>query len=584
VAVKLAQFYYDSLDRPTTTTMQQYTSGTGWKTAAEATYTFDNASRLTGLTYTKGANTLAGYTWQFDNAGRVTQFVSTLDGTADYSYDDTNQLTGADYDYQTDEAYTYDANGNRTNTGYTTGTNNQMTSDGTYRYQYDAEGNRTARFVDNNSNGLLDSGDTDITEYTWDYRNRLTVVTERASYGGTATKVTEFAYDYLNRLVSESADPDGGGEEGAEETYFAYDGGQVLLRFDGSETGDLVDRYMWGPAVDYLLSDEQLTSPTTPGTVYWALTDNLNTVRDLALYDFGTDTTSVANHRVYDAYGNLTDETNAAVDCLFGYTGRQFDEATGLQNNLNRWYDPRVGRWLSEDPIGYAGADANLYRYVRNSLTNAVDPLGLASPRETPRPLVLLIQQYGGRIPRANWEGFCRDQKIGLTTEQSIQLNRGCTGFCAIAQADNPRKGPYEVFPENREGTICYRTEREARNRTCEAKKGEQNFVFAKTGEWKRGEPEKGREGPIPNDSVVGKRSGELNESMRQWLDELEDTYGWRPYPQTGYYNYWTYAYGVYFSMDQASKYGDQYVIIKYAPPEVKGTAIMWCSTCRRPR
>jgi len=381
-----------------------------------------------------------------------------------------------------------------------------------------------------------------------------------------------------------AADPDGGGEEGAEETYFAYDGGQVLLRFDGSETGDLVDRYMWGPAVDYLLSDEQLTSPTTPGTVYWALTDHLNTVRDLALYDFGTDTTSVANHRVYDAYGNLTGETNAAVDCLFGYTGRQFDEATGLQNNLNRWYDPRVGRWLSEDPIGYAGADANLYRYVRNSLTNAVDPLGLASPRETPRPLVLLIQQYGGRIPRANWEGFCRDQKIGLTTEQSIQLNRGCTGFCAIAQADNPRKGPYEVFPENREGTICYRTEREARNRTCEAKKGEQNFVFAKTGEWKRGEPEKGREGPIPNDSVVGKRSGELNESMRQWLDELEDTYGWRPYPQTGYYNYWTYAYGVYFSMDQASKYGDQYVIIKYAPPEVKGTAIMWCSTCRRPR
>ena len=43
------------------------------------------------------------------------------DGDADYTYDDTSQLTGADYDFQTDESYTYDDNGNRTNTGYATG-------------------------------------------------------------------------------------------------------------------------------------------------------------------------------------------------------------------------------------------------------------------------------------------------------------------------------------------------------------------------------------------------------------------------------------------------------------------------------
>jgi uncharacterized protein RhaS with RHS repeats len=40
-------------------------------------------------------------------------------------------------------------------------------------------------------------------------------------------------------------------------------------------------------------------------------------------------------------------------------------------------YDPRTGRWLSEDPIGFAAADANLYRYVGNSPTNATDPAGL---------------------------------------------------------------------------------------------------------------------------------------------------------------------------------------------------------------
>jgi YD repeat-containing protein len=62
---------------------------------------------------------------------------------------------------------------------YTTGANNQLLSDGTYRYQYDAEGNRTHRLIDVNQNGQLDSGDTDITQYTWDHRNRLVKVEHR---------------------------------------------------------------------------------------------------------------------------------------------------------------------------------------------------------------------------------------------------------------------------------------------------------------------------------------------------------------------------------------------------------------------
>ena len=42
----------------------------------------------------------------------------------------------------------------------------------------------------------------------------------------------------------------------------------------------------------------------------------------------------------------------AAVDCLFGFTGRPFDTATELQNNDNRWYEPSTQRWLSPDPVG----------------------------------------------------------------------------------------------------------------------------------------------------------------------------------------------------------------------------------------
>jgi uncharacterized protein RhaS with RHS repeats len=48
-----------------------------------------------------------------------------------------------------------------------------------------------------------------------------------------------------------------------------------------------------------------------------------------------------------------------------------------LRNNQNRWYDASIGRWLSEDPIAFAGGDANLYRYVGNGPTNGADPSGL---------------------------------------------------------------------------------------------------------------------------------------------------------------------------------------------------------------
>ena len=47
-----------------------------------------------------------------------------------------------------------------------------------------------------------------------------------------------------------------------------------------------------------------------------------------------------------------------------------------MQWNLNRWYDPSVGKWLSEDPSGLA-ADANPYRYCDNGPTDATDPSGL---------------------------------------------------------------------------------------------------------------------------------------------------------------------------------------------------------------
>ncbi len=145
-------------------------------------------------------------------------------------------------------------------------------------------------------------------------------------------------------------------------------------------------RYLWGPGTDQLLAMDTVSGGSfwNSSETHWVLTDHLGTVRDLVDYDGNH-----VSHKTYDSFGVVQDE--GAVSILFGYTGRPVDDATGLQNNLHRWYDPAVGRWLSEDPIGFGGGDANLYRYVGNESTGYVDPSGLVigDPNATrPKPPV----------------------------------------------------------------------------------------------------------------------------------------------------------------------------------------------------
>ena len=59
-----------------------------------------------------------------------------------------------------------------------------------------------------------------------------------------------------------------------------------------------------------------------------------------------------------------------------GLGQRNETDSLGLFYARQRYYDPQLGRWLSADPIGFAGG-LNLYNYVRNSPTNLVDPEGL---------------------------------------------------------------------------------------------------------------------------------------------------------------------------------------------------------------
>src|SRR6185436_8559208 len=87
----------------------------------------------------------------------------------------------------------------------------------------------------------------------------------------------------------------------------------------------------------------------------------------------------------YDSFGNAT----GATPSPFGFTGRDWDVETGLYYHRARYYDPKIGRFISEDPIGFLGEDVNLYGYVWNNPVNWLDPSGLKGRRPTARNVAI---------------------------------------------------------------------------------------------------------------------------------------------------------------------------------------------------
>ncbi|MEE3717618.1 RHS repeat-associated core domain-containing protein [Tumidithrix elongata RA019] len=312
--------------------------------------TFDLASKLTALTHVRNATTINSNGLTYDAAARVTQLM-TVDGSSGYGYDATSQLTAATHSYQTSEAFSYDALGNRT--GYVTTANNRLQSDGTFTYLYDDEGNRTQRT--NIATG-------EVTSYTWDYRNRLTGVDTKTS-GGVLTRSVAFKYDIFDRRIAKTVDLDGAGAGAAVTERYVYDRDHIMLVFVGA---NLKERYLYGANLDQVLAVEASSQ------VNWTLSDYLGTVRDLV-----SSAGVVQKHIKYDSFGNVTAQSAPTVKSRFGFTGREFDSETGLYYYRSRYYDSAVGRFISEDRIGFAGGDANLYRYVGNSATNGTDPFGL---------------------------------------------------------------------------------------------------------------------------------------------------------------------------------------------------------------
>ena len=90
----------------------------------------------------------------------------------------------------------------------------------------------------------------------------------------------------------------------------------------------------------------------------------------------------------YDPWGQLLAE-QGEIDQPIRFQGQQYDPETGLHYNRHRYYDPQLGTYITQDPIGLHG-DLNFYLYVSGNPLNAVDRLGLfgdgtyAGPEKNP--------------------------------------------------------------------------------------------------------------------------------------------------------------------------------------------------------
>ncbi len=338
----LVSYTYDDQQRLQTRTLAN---------GVVTTYTYDQAGRLSALVTTNpDGSTLSSYAYQFDFADRRTQ-MTTADGVWNYTYDLSGQLTRAVFSPTNgavparDIIYTYDETGNRIRktvdgvaSDYTRNAMNQYTGDSSFTYSYDADGNLT--------------GKTNGTEtWTWTYNDDNRLI---SSTGPDGTKTYTYnGLGYLSTVV----------QNGVERHYMIDPFGLGNIMAEYNSAGDAVNRYTYGHGLVAANSD------------FYTFDGNGNT-SEL------TDTTGqTVNKYLYEPFGGslYQSETRSNDFEFVGQLG-----VMNLDNDLlymrNRFYSPSLGRFMNEDPIGLAGGDVSLYRYVGNDPVNWVDPWGLLTP------------------------------------------------------------------------------------------------------------------------------------------------------------------------------------------------------------
>ncbi|HPA20923.1 MAG TPA: RHS repeat-associated core domain-containing protein, partial [Verrucomicrobiae bacterium] len=323
------------------------------------TWRYNPFGEVTNYTATCSGSLVLSLTYTRDPLGRITALTSQTAGSTQsvvYAYDAAGRLNHVTRGTPPTYDYFYDANGNRTNlfapaqppTPATYDAQDRILTCGTNSYTWSDDGEIIAKT----------SGPA-TTLYRHDALGNLTGATLPS---GT---VIEYVLDGLGRRVGKNIN-------GALSRGYLYSGTLApIAELDGSN--NIVSVFVYGrlPNVpDYMVRG---------GTIYRLVSDHLGSVRLVVNAQTGT----VAQEITYDEFGRVLSDSNPGFQ-PFGFAGGLYDPDTGLVHFGEREYDPETGRWMSRDPLLFAGGDMNLYAYCGNDPVNQIDPSGLGPGTQDP--------------------------------------------------------------------------------------------------------------------------------------------------------------------------------------------------------
>jgi RHS repeat-associated protein len=155
----------------------------------------------------------------------------------------------------------------------------------------------------------------------------------------------------------------------------------------------------------------------------------------------------------YSSFGETEVDTSSSITNNLRFPGQYYDQETGLHYNYLRYYDPIIGRYIRNDPIGFIGG-VNMFVYVQNSPVKFIDPLGL---KEICIPAVSNKTEWEfHQIGKPEWELASQDV-------QTTDIHAGTVGICYWRKVERGYKTrvvtPVKLCFDTCEGNIYYKFE-----------------------------------------------------------------------------------------------------------------------------